>query len=226
MTEVLEKAAHALLAGKELALFQPFVDGVTLTDVPGASVARGEWQDVPVICGTMAGDSWMFSRKVRGEAPDPRCFRGFALSTGQPWGRRALELGRRPIRIYFMDRTQPTKEDKTYTHGAPPFGASTPHGTEIAYLFGTLPVRAQGHTEFDYALADQMRRYWVNFAASGDPNGAGLPEWPAYTDPDRLSLHIGDEGIRAQNLIQNDIEERVQTYTMEHPGILCSLERF
>ena len=184
MTEVLEKAAHALLAGKELALFQPFVDGVTLTDVPGASVARGEWQDVPVICGTMAGDSWMFSRKVRGEAPDPRCFRGFALSTGQPWGRRALELGRRPIRIYFMDRTQPTKEDKTYTHGAPPFGASTPHGTEIAYLFGTLPVRAQGHTEFDYALADQMRRYWVNFAASGDPNGAGLPEWPAYTDPE------------------------------------------
>lgn len=226
VTEVLEKAAHELLAGRELALFQPFVDGVTLTDVPGVSIARGEWQDVPIICGTMAGDSWMFSRKVRADVTDKACFRGFALSTGQPWARRALELGRNPIRVYFMDRTQPPKEQRSYTHGAPPFGATTPHGSEIAYLFGTLAIRGLAHTEFDYELSEQLQQYWVNFAATGDPNGVGLPAWPEYTEPERLSLHIGDEGIHAENLVQNKTEERVVTFTMEHPGMLCSLEGF
>jgi len=226
VTATLEKSAREVLAGRELALFQPFIDGVTLYEVPGKAIARGEWQDVPVICGTMAGDSWMFSRKVRGEVTDKACFRGFALSTGQPWARRALELRRRPLYVYFMDRTQPPREQRGYSHGAPPFGASTPHGTEIAYLFGTLPVRGLAHTEFDYQLADQLRRYWVNFAVTGDPNGEGLPQWPEYTEPERLSLHIGDEGIHAENLIQNEAEERVVTYTMEHPGMLCSLEGF
>ena len=220
----LEEAAHEVLAGKELALFQPFLDGVSLTQVPGKAIARGKYADVPVICGTVAGDSWMFSRKVREQVEDPACFRGFSLSPSQSWGRRQLGLGRSPIYTYYMDRRQPPRE-MHFHRGAPPFGDFAPHSTEIAYVFGTLAVRNQAHTTWDYQISEQLQRYWVNFAATGNPNGPNLPEWPAFTQTHQ-TLHIGDERIAAEDVVQNRLEDRVVTYTMEHPGMLETLDNF
>jgi len=38
-----------------------------------------------------------------------------------------------------------------------------------------------------------LRTYWTNFAKTGDPNGAGLPKWPAYSDTTPQMLHIEAE---------------------------------
>jgi para-nitrobenzyl esterase len=51
------------------------------------------------------------------------------------------------------------------------------HSDELVYVFGyfslgVLPPAA--------SLQAAIRGYWLNFAATGDPNGGGLPVWPKY----------------------------------------------
>lgn len=63
--------------------------------------------------------------------------------------------------------------------------AGTPHGGEIAYVFGTLSGgRGGAPTPEDQAVSRMAQSYWVNFAKTGDPNGAGLPTWPRH-DPSK-----------------------------------------
>jgi para-nitrobenzyl esterase len=69
------------------------------------------------------------------------------------------------------------------------FRAGTPHGGEIGFVFGTLTVGGFGPpppppTAQDQTVSRMAQSYWVNFARTGNPNGAGLPAWPRY-DPNK-----------------------------------------
>ena len=69
--------------------------------------------------------------------------------------------------------------------------AGTPHGGEIGFVFGTLGVGGFGPpvppTAQDLEVSRVAQSYWVNFAKTGDPNGAGLPNWPR-TDPTKALI--------------------------------------
>jgi len=53
-------------------------------------------------------------------------------------------------------------------------------------------------------MSDLMSRYWVNFARTGDPNGPGLPPWPAFTESSPTVMHFdAKSGARpAPNMTQ------------------------
>jgi para-nitrobenzyl esterase len=69
---------------------------------------------------------------------------------------------------------------------APPFPAGSPyagwgasHFAELWYMFDHLAQEPWSWTSGDRRLADAMAAYWTNFVKRGDPNGDGLPRWPA-----------------------------------------------
>ena len=84
--------------------------------------------------------------------------------------------------LYFFAQNPPGPA------GQPAFPAA--HAAEVPYVFnnvGELPLfpdrsdpKLAGASAPDQKVADQMSSYWANFARSGDPNGAGLPTWPAH----------------------------------------------
>jgi para-nitrobenzyl esterase len=46
-------------------------------------------------------------------------------------------------------------------------------------------------------MSERISSYWVNFAANGDPNGPGLPEWPAFNETDQMVMFFdGETGAR------------------------------
>lgn len=69
------------------------------------------------------------------------------------------------------------------------WGAS--HGSEISFVFGNFTSAMPANTT-DKAVSDQMSSYWVNFAKTGNPNGTGLPNWPAFTDANQQVMEIDD----------------------------------
>ena len=73
--------------------------------------------------------------------------------------------------------------------------AGAPHGGEIGYVFGTLMARP-GTTlsPEDLAVSRMAQSYWVNFAKTGDPNGAGLPAWPRHDPAKDLIFEFRPDG--------------------------------
>ena len=64
------------------------------------------------------------------------------------------------------------------------------HGEELAFLDDTLPT-SWGLSKGDKAFRNLLRSYWVQFAKTGNPNSAGLPDWSAYNPRVDQFLELG-----------------------------------
>ena len=66
------------------------------------------------------------------------------------------------------------------------------HGAEYAYAFGTHDAYMRT-TDVDLELTESMMGYWTQFAATGNPNAEGLPEWLLFKAPDFPVQELGDD---------------------------------
>ncbi|HEY3948234.1 carboxylesterase/lipase family protein [Phenylobacterium sp.] len=64
----------------------------------------------------------------------------------------------------------------------------TPHGSDVGPSLHDVRGGLNETGPDAIRLADQMASMWVSFAATGDPNNARLPRWPAYKLPQRATM--------------------------------------
>lgn len=99
------------------------------------------------------------------------------------WARMQSKTGHKPAYLYYFTRTAPGSLGQR-------FGAF--HALEIAYVFGTFPWPFAWE-DVDHKLSDAITSYWTNFAKNGNPNGEGLPQWPAYSVSTNQALELGEK---------------------------------
>jgi para-nitrobenzyl esterase len=190
------------------------IDGYALPAGEADAFASGRHNDVPVLTG--------INRDESGAVPEPATTaEAFRRQIEQRYGdsaaaflklypagsdaeaRAAVNASARDIArvttfLWSAARAR-TAKTKTFTYfwnhtlpgpDAAQYGAF--HTSEVPYAMNTLTQSDRPFTDADRRIADMLSSYWANFAANGDPNGKGLPPWPAVEAvPDR-TMNVGD----------------------------------
>lgn len=186
--------------------YSPIIDGYVLPEPVPQIFAEGKQNKVPVLTGWNADESFVAAFKTK-EAfqkqaneqygadaenflkyypanTDDEARRSqiklsrdmiFALS-GYKWAGIQSETGQSPVYVYYFARKLPAMPDYVK------YGAF--HTGEVAYALDNLKFLNRPWEPEDQKLADIMSAYWANFISNGNPNGRGLPFWPAYNKRD------------------------------------------
>ena len=103
------------------------------------------------------------------------------------------ETGRRAY-VYQFLRSIPGKGQKDL---------GSFHSLELPYVFGAFRKPAWNWLPFeqsDFALGQGIQSYWTNFAKTGNPNGANLPNWPNFERSSQTAMEFTQEGKAAARL--------------------------
>jgi para-nitrobenzyl esterase len=120
-----------------------------------------------------------------------------AYSTWKWFDRHSRTSGK-PVYYYFYAHPRPARAGGPGPGTAgPPAGAA--HSAEIEYAMGNLATNTvYAWTKTDEHVSAMMRSYFANFIKTGDPNGKGLPQWPAARSGDAVQRMTIDANSRVE----------------------------
>jgi para-nitrobenzyl esterase len=192
----------------------PILDGKLITETAETAYKAGHQPPAPLMLGSNMGDTagnrvrarskdelfarygqWTAEAKA---AYDPdgttdlatlvqRANDDFGQAEPARFAADAFAAKSSPVYLYRFSYVQASMREQLRT--------GTPHGGEIAYVFGTLSAgRGGAPTPEDFAVSRMAQSYWVNFAKTGDPNGPGLPTWGRHTAGDGKIFEFRPDG--------------------------------
>jgi para-nitrobenzyl esterase len=192
----------------------PPVDGWFLPQDVYAIFAQGKQNDVPLIVGSNSDEGSRTLKPVMNAAEfvkearrrygsqadqflklypagsDEKAAESFYASGRdnmawdmRDWARMQTKTGHYLAYRYYFTHWPPGPESKRLR---------AYHGAEIAYVFQNF-LPDNPWEDADRKLGATIAGYWVNFAATGNPNGKGLPEWPAYSADKEQVMELGDK---------------------------------
>jgi len=221
LAELRGLSAPALLGGRASSISHPVIEPYFLPRSPYEAYAAGRQNDVPVLIGSNANEAGSMITDLEattaatfesditrrfGRLP-PQLLSAYPRQTDMEaraarlgferdirfgwdmWAWARLSASKRPQGTYYyhFTRNPPFPTDSLYRN----WGAS--HFAELWYVFDQLDQERWNWSAADRRLADVMSGYWVNFTKTGNPNGAGLPDWPQFKAADQKVQYLGDD---------------------------------
>jgi para-nitrobenzyl esterase len=97
--------------------------------------------------------------------------------------RLTVKRGNYKVFYYYFD------QHPDYPADSPQAGRGSPHGQKASYVFQHLNPN-QKPSKSDEAISETMAAYQTSFAKFGDPNGPGIPKWPAFNDANPVLMYF------------------------------------
>ena len=203
--------------------FGPIVDGWAIPDDPGRVFIESRMANVPLMVGSNADEGTIFLKQL--PVKSVKTYKKLIRAVGKEHASDLLRLF--PVEkeedvlpalnklitvsIFVsaaraMARAEAKVNSNVYLYHftrVPPIERIKPlgafHSVEIFYAFGNLGPRLR-KSDTDRKLSETMMAYWTNFAKTGNPNGQGLPRWPAYNPEKDQYIELGSEIKARQGL--------------------------
>jgi para-nitrobenzyl esterase len=184
-------------------ILRPIYDGYVLPQQESDAYDDGNFMHVPLMVGSTANEGgWAVGDLPVNTVAEYRAY------MQQNFGDATAEA----LSLYPVERDDEVKSrladvfgDTQFTYGARSVAQASSryqpktfrylfrqgtaaHADDTPYVFGNLP---DGATEDDRRVSELQMTAWTRFAATGDPNGDGIPPWPRYDREADGYLEIG-----------------------------------